>query len=179
MFQEFTSLKILPVTAFSIKLLSTITHSLDMFKPWLWSWKGNLLLRLYMNSLFQEVVISNEDLRLTHATHPLSEDKKTEHTAKCIPHWPLHLLLQGNLSNGSESFTFNFPFLYTSFIILEGIWASRKTFHLRILSVSFVFHCYVECCSANCLKNYLIKLVLCDSVNTGTCLSLIPLFVCT
>lgn len=45
--------------------------------------EGGLLLRLSMNSLFQEFVISNEDLRLNRATH-LPEDKKTEHTAKCI-----------------------------------------------------------------------------------------------
>lgn len=75
-----------------------------------------------MNSLFQEFVISNEDLRLNHATHLLSEDKETAHSQEHILCWPLHLLLQGNLSNGSESFTFNFPLLYTSFIILEGIY---------------------------------------------------------
>lgn len=104
-----------------------------------------------MNLLFQEFVISNEDLRLNHATHPLSGDK-TEHTAKCSLPWPLHLLLQGNLSKGSESFTFNFPLFHTSFIILEGIWALRKNFPLRIQSLCFVFRCYVQSCSMVYLK---------------------------
>lgn len=55
-------------------------------------------------------------------TSTLWGQENKAHSQVHILCWPLHLHLQGNLSNGSESFTFNFPLLYTSFIILEGIY---------------------------------------------------------